>query len=234
MQLDEAERGFSFQEDGPLDMRMDPESGASAADVVNSLPARELAQVIRVLGEEKRAGSIARAIVRARDREAITRTGALAEIVSGAVGGRRGERKHPATRTFQALRIYVNRELEELAEGLNAAERVLSAGGRLVIVAFHSLEDRMVKRFIAATSGQGRSASRHMPLPVDGPLPSFVELHHGGVAPGDDEIEANPRARSARMRAAERTGAPALQVDAHELGLPRLTPLPEPREGGWQ
>ena len=234
MQLDEAGRGFSFMEDGPLDMRMDPQGGASAADVVNALPVQELARVIRVLGEEKRAGAIARAIVRARDTAAITRTSALAEVVSAALGGRRGERKHPATRTFQALRIYVNRELDELAGGLNAAERVLCAGGRLVVVAFHSLEDRMVKRFIAAASGKTGGTSRHQPLPEEGEAPTFKELHRGGLAPGQGEVDANPRARSARLRACERTLAPARGIAATVLGVPELAPLPEARAGGWQ
>jgi 16S rRNA (cytosine1402-N4)-methyltransferase len=160
MQLDDAERGFSFQADGPLDMRMS-RSGPSAADIVNDLPEADLARVISVLGEERRARSIAKAIVRERENQPIERTGTLADIVTRVLGRRADEKKHPATRTFQALRLFVNGELNQLINGLMAAERLLNAGGRLAVVTFHSLEDRIVKRFFASRSGQTARPSRH-------------------------------------------------------------------------
>lgn len=224
MQIDDPRRGFSFMADGPLDMRMS-RRGPSAADVVNGLPAGELARVIRLLGEEKRAGAIARAIAAARARGPVSRTGELAAIVERAVGGRRGSRIHPATRTFQALRIYVNRELEELAEGLCAAERVLVAGGRLAVVSFHSLEDRIVKRFLVAARGANEGVSRHLPPAPRRAAATFRPVNHGEKVPSDNEVAANPRARSARLRAAERTSAPARAVDLDALGLPRLVPV---------
>lgn len=224
MQLDQAERGFSFMADGPLDMRME-QAGLSAADVVNTFEVRDLAYIIRTLGEERRAGQIARAIAAARTRQPITRTGQLADIVERALGGRRGAPKHPATRTFQALRIYVNRELEELGRGLYAAEDILNEGGRLAVVAFHSLEDRIVKRFLAAASGSDITVSRHMPAAPQRPAATFTHLDRGGIAPGEAEAQANPRARSARLRAGIRTGAPARAFDAAVLGLSALPVL---------
>lgn len=221
MQLDQAERGFSFQEDGPLDMRMS-RSGPSAADVVNLLAERDLAQVISVLGEERRARAIARAIVAARKDRPIERTSELAEIVTRVLGRRHDDPKHPATRTFQALRIFVNGELEELVQGLLAAERLLRQGGRLVVVTFHSLEDRIVKRFFTSRSGKTARPSRHLPPSGDGKAPSFQLLYRRPVAPGQGEVARNPRARSARLRAGERTAAPPLPADTSALGLPRL------------
>lgn len=226
MQLETPERGFSFLHDGPLDMRMGA-AGPTAADAVNGLAEPDLARIIRVLGEEKRAKAIARAIVEQREIEPITRTAALAGIVSRAVGGRAGQRIHPATRTFQALRIYVNRELEELAEGLFAAEAALGEGGRLAVVSFHSLEDRIVKRFIALASGRGEPVSRHVPEKAAAPAATFTALFAGARTPSPEEIAANPRARSARLRAAVRTAAPARPTRLEGLGLPELAPPPQ-------
>jgi 16S rRNA (cytosine1402-N4)-methyltransferase len=222
MQLDEAERGFSFLQDGPLDMRMGKE-GPTAADVVNLLAERELAHILSVLGEEKRARAIARAIVARRDEQPILTTLELADIVARVLGRKHDDPKHPATRTFQALRLYVNGELEELARGLAAAERLLKAGGRLVVVTFHSLEDRIAKRFFASRSAPPPRGSRH--LPEKGGVaqaPSFRLLNRRPVSPSKDEIRANPRARSARLRAGERTESPAHALDLAELGVPRL------------
>ncbi len=219
MQIDDAARGFSFRNDGPLDMRMGP-SGADAAMLVNRAPAKELAAIIRVYGEERKAGRVARAIERARAEEPITRTGRLAEIVAAAAGPAGASRIHPATRTFQALRIFINRELEELAEALAAAEAVLAEGGRLVVVAFHSLEDRIVKRFLQERAREARG-SRHMPLAQSAP-PTFQLAARGAVEPSAAEVEENPRARSARLRAAVRTAASARAVDFAALGVPQL------------
>jgi len=216
MQLDEGERGFSFTRDGPLDMRMGA-SGVSAADVVNTLEEDQLKRLLRVLGEEKRARTVVRAIAAARAKAPITRTAALAEIVEQAVGRRPGERISPATRTFQALRIYVNGELGELAAGLGAAERLLHPGGRLAVLTFHSLEDRIAKRFLKERSGGSASPSRHSP-PIERRPPTFIDLLPGGATAGAAEIAANPRARSARLRAAERTAVPALPLDFSGLG----------------
>ncbi|MCF1503452.1 16S rRNA (cytosine(1402)-N(4))-methyltransferase RsmH [Afifella sp. H1R] len=225
MQLDQAERGFSFRFDGPLDMRMGAD-GASAADVVNRASIGDLQRIIGHLGEERRAGRIARAIAAAREDEPITRTATLAAIVEKAAGGRApGAHIHPATRTFQALRIFVNRELDELVEALAAAEQVLGEGGRLVVVAFHSLEDRIVKRFLRLRSEELRG-SRHQPLNV-GPAPSFKALNRGLKA-DDAETARNPRARSAVLRAAERTAAPAHPLDITRLGVPRLVGVAGP------
>jgi 16S rRNA (cytosine1402-N4)-methyltransferase len=225
MQLDEAERGFSFRLDGPLDMRMGA-GGADAAAVVNRAPVRELAAIIGVLGEEKRAGRIARAIERERAAAPILRTVRLAEIVAAAAGPAGAGRIHPATRTFQALRIFVNRELDELAMALAAAERVLREGGRLVVIAFHSLEDRIVKRFLQERSREVRG-SRHAPLAHAEP-PTFELLTRHAVEPGEAEIAANPRARSAKLRAAVRTGAPARALDLAAIGVPRLAGVAGP------
>jgi 16S rRNA (cytosine1402-N4)-methyltransferase len=211
-QLDEAERGFSFRADGPLDMRMG-RTGATAADLVNQLPEQELAALIAELGEERHARRVAKAIVRARAAAPITRTGALADIVRRAVP-RAKDGIDPATRTFQALRMRVNDELGELDQGLASAERLLAPGGRLAVVAFHSLEDRRVKSFLRERASEAAGASRHAPQPVTRRSPSFRLLHRRTLRPTDAEIAANPRARSARLRAAERTSAPAWGASA--------------------
>ena len=213
MQLDEPERGFSFMRDGPLDMRMSAE-GPTAADLVNEAPAAELTRIFRVFGEEPRGRRIAAAIERRRAEQPFTRTLDLAEFVEAALGGRRGAKVHPATRVFQALRIAVNAELDELEEGLLAAEAVLKTGGRLAVVTFHSLEDRIVKAFLAERSGKTRGVSRHAPPAAKGPAPSFELVFNGARPPGAAEIAANPRARSAKLRAATRTAAPAWRVAA--------------------
>jgi len=205
MQLDRAERGFSFQGDGPLDMRMSKE-GPSAADFLNQAQEDEIADVLFHYGEEPKSRRIARAIVAARP---IERTGQLAGIVRAAAGHKPHMKKDPATRTFQALRIHVNEELAELEGGLAAAERVLAPGGRLAVVTFHSLEDRIVKRFLKTRSGALPAGSRHRPAAGDaGPPPTFDEVARP-VRAGEDEIKANPRARSATLRAARRTSAPS-------------------------
>ena len=211
-QLDRPDRGFSFRRDGPLDMRMESR-GESAADAVNRLDEATLADLIGRLGEERRAGAVARAIVAARRRAPISGTLELAGIVRGVVRRRPGG-ADPATRTFQALRLWVNDELGELERGLAAAEIVLREGGRLVAVAFHSLEDRIVKRFLAERGGAAARPGRHMPPVAAGLAPSFRLLSRKAARPRDDETAANPRARSARLRAAERTGAPAWRAAA--------------------
>jgi len=219
MQLDEATRGFSFRADGPLDMRM-ASAGASAADVVARASVQDLASIIATLGEERMARAVARAIVRERTQAPIRTTRALAEIVGRVVHARPGA-IHPATRTFQALRMFVNEELSELAEALKAAEAILKPGGRLVVVTFHSLEDRLVKTFLNER-GKRSSGSRHQPEVIE-PARSFRILTGRPVAPDEAEIAANPRARSAKLRAAERTDAPPRSGD-DDL-LPRLPSL---------
>ena len=204
-QFDEPERGFSFRYDGPLDMRMS-KTGPSAADLVNTADEKTLTDIIRRFGEERQARRIARAIVAARP---LTRTRELADVVAKALGPAALRQPiHPATRTFQALRIYVNDELGELERGLAAAERVLKTGGRLAVVAFHSLEDRIVKRFLAERSKQA-SASRHAPELRGAHKQTFRLVWSRARMPGEDEIARNPRARSARLRAAERTALAA-------------------------
>ncbi len=211
MQIDDAGRGFSFMRDGPLDMRME-QAGMSAADVVNTVDEGELADILFRFGDERRSRAVARAIARARKVAPIERTRELAAIVGSVVKGRPGH--HPATRTFQALRIYVNGEIEQLARGLGAAERLLAPGGRLVVVSFHSVEDRMVKEFFSERSGAASRPSRHVPMAAnDGPAPSFRRIGRGAVKPSQRELEINPRARSARLRAAERTSAPAWDME---------------------
>ena len=204
MQLDQAERGFSFSNDGPLDMRMS-QSGMSAAEFVNEADEAEIARVIKEYGEEPRARSVARAIVAARP---LTRTAELASIVRKALGHHAGMKSDPATRTFQAIRIHLNAELDELEAGLRAAEKSLRPGGRLAVVTFHSLEDRIVKRFLRDRSGATPAGSRHRPLAAAGPAPSFEQIAKP-LAPSADELARNPRARSARLRTAVRTPAPA-------------------------
>jgi 16S rRNA (cytosine1402-N4)-methyltransferase len=221
MQLDVAARGFSFRHGGPLDMRMGG-SGPTAADVVASASERDLAAVILALGEERRARAVARAIVAARRQREIETTAALAAIVARVVHARPGD-IHPATRTFQALRLIVNEELSQLAEALAAAERLLRPGGRLVVVAFHSLEDRIVKRFLAGRGGGRRDGgSRHLPR-TQPATATFEVLTRRPVTPQDAEVRANPRSRSAKLRAAERTDAPARQ------DVPASTPALLPR-----
>ena len=205
MQLDKAERGFSFRLGGPLDMRMGHD-GPTAADVIARASETDLANIIYTFGEERHSRGIARSIVAARKEAPIITTRALADIVAKVVRSKPGE-IHPATRTFQALRIFVNEELDELHLALSAAERVLKPGGRLVVVSFHSLEDRIVKNFFAER-GKAGGGSRHLPE-IAQAAPSFVILTKRPVTPGDAEISANPRARSAKLRAAERTQAPA-------------------------
>jgi 16S rRNA (cytosine1402-N4)-methyltransferase len=222
MQIDIADRGFSFRNDGPLDMRMGSE-GPSAAEVVAAASERDLAAVIATLGEERHARSVARAIVAARRDRPVRTTRALAELVAGVVHARPGA-LHPATRTFQALRILVNDELAELVAGLMAAEALLKRDGRLVVVAFHSLEDRIVKSFLAARS-RPPAASRHRPEARRADA-TFRVLTRRPVVPDEQEIDANPRARSARLRAAARTAAPAASLDAAGL-LPRVPSLAE-------
>ncbi len=219
MQLDEAGRGFSFMRDGPLDMRME-QSGRSAADIVNSFEERDLRYIIGVLGEEKRAFAIAKAIVKRREDQLFTGTLDLAGVIEQTLGRpprSKGPSIHPATRTFQALRIYINAELKELAEALVAAERLLAPGGRLAVVTFHSLEDRIVKRFLGARSGRAARASRHQPQ-AEEIEPSFEEIARGGIVASEDETLQNPRARSARLRAGVRTAAPAHPFSLEDFG----------------
>ena len=204
MQLDRAERGFSFQADGPLDMRME-QSGPTAAEFLNQAEEAEIARVLREYGEEPRARTIARAIVANRP---IERTSELSAIVRKALGYRQGQKSDPATRTFQAIRIHLNAELDELEHGLEAAERALKPGGRLAVVTFHSLEDRIVKRFFRERSGGTPAGSRHRPEVVSAVAPTFEKVAKP-VTPSEREQAANPRARSARLRSAVRTSAPA-------------------------
>jgi 16S rRNA (cytosine1402-N4)-methyltransferase len=204
MQLDRAERGFSFQADGPLDMRMS-KSGLTAAEFLNEADEAEIARILRDYGEEPRARAVARAIVAARP---VGRTAELAAIVRRAAGFRPGQKSDPATRTFQAIRIHLNAELDELEEGLKAAERALKPGGRLAVVTFHSLEDRIVKRFFRERSGGTPAGSRHRPVQTDPRLPTFERVAKP-VSPTERELAGNPRARSARLRSAVRTNAPA-------------------------
>ncbi len=227
MQLDEAARGFSFRHDAPLDMRMDCE-GQTAADLVNGVDEAELADILYHFGEERAARRIAKAIVAARAQEAITTTGRLAQIIAGVAPGRPGG-IHPATRSFQALRIAVNDELGELVQGLLAAERVLTPGGRLVVVTFHSLEDRIVKHFFAARSGRGEAASRPLPGEPERPAPTFTTAGRQPIGASPAETERNPRARSAKLRFATRTAAPAR---AAEPALFQLSRLPQQQKRG--
>lgn len=222
MQLDEAVRGFSFMREGPLDMRMS-QSGQSAADVVNNFTPELLAKVIFLFGEEPRSRAVAKAIVAQRLLAPIVTTIDLVKAVEKATGPQRAkDRTHPATKTFQALRIYVNSELEELADALHEAEKILDVGGRLVVVSFHSLEDRIVKRFLAMRSGKTPEVSRHMPGTIQQAEPSFELLFKGHLDPSEEEASGNPRARSAKLRAASRTAAPAWPDSRSDLGIPRI------------
>ncbi|NVJ91099.1 MAG: 16S rRNA (cytosine(1402)-N(4))-methyltransferase RsmH [Methylocystaceae bacterium] len=212
-QIDEADRGFSFREDGPLDMRM-AQSGESAADVVNTYPEKDIADIIYKYGEERRSRQVAHAIVEARKEEDITTTNQLAKIVRSVVWQAK-DKIDPATRTFQGLRIYVNDELGELERGLSAAEEILLPGGRLVVVTFHSLEDRIVKNFFKERSGSTPRGNRYMPdAGEQGPQATFSILNRKPIAPSDEECRENPRARSSKLRAALRTDAPAWKGDA--------------------
>ena len=213
MQIDEAERGFSFMRDGPLDMRMSL-AGPSAADLVNTAEPAELARIFWIYGEERQSRRIAAALMRRRAEAPFERTLDLAEVVERALGGRRGAKVHPATRVFQALRIAVNGELDELEAALEAAERILCAGGRLAIVTFHSLEDRMVKAFFTERAGRTPAGSRHLPPQAKAAQPTFSLLFNGARAPSEAEIAANPRARSAKLRAGVRTAEPVWRAAA--------------------
>jgi 16S rRNA (cytosine1402-N4)-methyltransferase len=200
-QLDDPERGFSFREDGPLDMRMDPTRGVSAADWLAQATEREISRVIWEFGEERHARRIARSIVMAREQQPLLRTSQLAELVEKTIG--RKERKHPATRCFQAIRIHINNEMADLAQGLEAAIRQLRPGGRLVAISFHSLEDRLVKRTLREAARPGR-VRRDLPDPPD--QAPTLKLIGKAIRPSENEISANPRARSAVMRVAEKLG----------------------------
>jgi 16S rRNA (cytosine1402-N4)-methyltransferase len=226
MQLDSGARGFSFRLDGPLDMRMGKD-GPSAADIVANASERDLANIIFILGEERHSRGVARAIVKARTQTPILTTAALADIVGRVVRSRPGD-IHPATRTFQALRIFVNDELGELAAALGAAERILKPNGRLVAVSFHSLEDRIVKSFLVARA-ERRGGSRHAPEPQHTD-PTFRLLTKRPVVADAEEVARNPRARSAKLRAAERTDAPAHKSDISDL-LPHLPSLADIMKG---
>ncbi len=220
MQLDQAERGFSFMADGPLDMRMS-QSGPSAAELVAEAAEADLADILYHYGEERASRRIAKAIVAVRGREAITTTGQLAEIVARCLPRPKPGQSHPATRSFQAIRIAVNDEFGELVHGLEAAERALKPGGVLAVVSFHSLEDRVVKRFFQARSGAGKGVSRYAPE-QDVEAPRF-DLMGKAIGPDAAELQDNPRARSAKLRLGRRTGAPAGPVDRSGLGLPKPT-----------
>lgn len=208
MQLDQAERGFSFMRDGPLDMRMSDE-GETAADIVNTWDHGPMAHIFKLYGDERQSGRVATAILRRRVEKPFERTLDLAAVVEKALGGRRGAAIHPATRVFQALRIAVNDELGELRAGLEAAEATLAPGGRLAVVTFHSLEDRIVKAFLTERTGNAPGGSRHAPVAIDTRKPSFTLAFKGAREAGEAELAANPRARSAKLRAAVRTDAAA-------------------------
>lgn len=218
MQLDQAERGFSFLRDGPLDMRME-KSGPSAADLVAEASEEELADIIYHYGEDRASRRIARAIVRARDAAPLLTTRQLAEVVERALPRPKPGQSHPATRTFQAIRIAVNDEFGQLAEGLEAAERALKPGGQLAVVTFHSLEDRVVKRFFQLRSGAEGQGSRYAPARA-ATAPAFTQATRRAIEADDEELAANPRARSARLRCGTRTDAPAGRADRAALGLP--------------
>ncbi len=220
MQLDLPERGFSFTRDGPLDMRMSQE-GPSASDIVNRADEGDLADILYHYGEERASRRIARAIVRARSEAPVESTAHLASLISACLPRAKPGQSHPATRSFQALRIAVNSEFQALVDGLEAAERALAPGGKLAVVSFHSLEDRVVKRFLTARAGQGGRANRFAPeTPQDSPRFRLIEKR--GIAADDAEVARNPRARSARLRLAERLDTPAGPVDRRALGLPAL------------
>ena len=220
MQLDQAERGFSFMREGPLDMRMGQE-GQSAADIINEADETDIADILFTYGEERASRRIARKIVQERDREAITTTLRLAKIIEGCLPRSKPGQSHPATRSFQAIRIAVNDEYGQLAEGLEAAERALKPGGHLAVVTFHSVEDRMVKRFLQQRAGSTGNANRYAPE-LETEKPAFKIITKKAKIPDADELAENPRARSAKLRVAQRTDAPAGPVDRSKLGMPQL------------
>lgn len=217
MQLDQPDRGFSFLRDGPLDMRMD-DQGPSAADLLNTADEAEIADVLYHYGEERAARRIARAIVAARP---LTSTAQLAEIVAGCLPRPKPGQSHPATRSFQAIRIWVNDEFGQLVQGLSAAERALVPGGKLAVVSFHSLEDRIVKRFMQARASSGGAGNRYAPV-QQAEAPAFALPFRRAIGADDDELQHNPRARSALLRVAIRTDAPAGDIDPKALAMPRL------------
>ncbi|OOY06286.1 16S rRNA (cytosine(1402)-N(4))-methyltransferase RsmH [Thioclava sp. F28-4] len=219
MQLDQADRGFSFMRDGPLDMRMSQE-GPSAADLVNETDEAELADILYQYGEERASRRIAKAIVEARKTQPFETTQQLVKVIERCLPRPKPGQSHPATRSFQGLRIAVNDEFGQLIEGLEAAERALKPGGLLAVVSFHSLEDRVVKRFFAARSSTGGGGSRH--APVQQALDPAFEITVKGDGPDEEELAENPRARSARLRVGRRTEAPAGKADRTQLGLPKL------------
>lgn len=221
MQLDTAARGFSFRLNGPLDMRM-RQSGPTAADLVNGLGETEIATVLWRFGDERRSRAIARAIVERRAGQPFKETGDLASLIEKISPKKRGDKIHPATRTFQALRIYLNDELGELLSGLNAATEILKPGGRLVVVCFHSLEDRIVKRFLRLAAGRVSNQSRHLPEINKEEPPLYEIINPKAVKANDEEINTNPRARSALLRAARRQDAPFKAIGEAELGLEPL------------
>ena len=218
MQLDLAERGFSFMRDGPLDMRMS-QDGPSAADIVNTAEEGMLANILFHYGEERASRRIATAILREREMEPITTTLRLAGIIEGCLPRSKPGQSHPATRSFQAIRIAVNDEYGELFRGLMAAERALKPGGQLAVVTFHSVEDRMVKRFLTARSGAGGNANRYAPELNVVPA-QFTVWSRKAIGPDEQELQDNPRSRSAKLRVAVRTDAPAGEVDAKSIGMP--------------
>jgi 16S rRNA (cytosine1402-N4)-methyltransferase len=220
MQLDMAERGFSFMKDGPLDMRMS-QSGPSAADIVNTADEGVIADILFNYGEERASRRIARSIVKARTTAPITTTLELARLIEGCLPRSKPGQSHPATRSFQALRIAVNDEYRELAEGLAAAERALKPGGKLAVVTFHSIEDRMVKRFLQARSGTAGRANRYAPLEAE-TVAQFSQTTRKAIGPDDQELAENPRSRSAKLRVAIRTDAPAGETDPASLGMPMI------------
>ncbi|KAA3512637.1 16S rRNA (cytosine(1402)-N(4))-methyltransferase RsmH [Agrobacterium vitis] len=222
MQIDEAERGFSFQRNGPLDMRMSG-TGVSAADVVNRAKVGDLIRIFGFLGEEKQSGRIARAIEKRRVNHPFQTTRDLAGMIEIVTPRKAKDKIHPATRVFQALRVFVNDELGELAEALFAAERALKPGGRLVVVTFHSLEDRIVKKFFSDRSGKA-AGSRHMPMAFERPA-TFEPVGKGMVTATEEEAEINPRARSAKLRAGIRTAHPAMKADFSIFDLPDLAEI---------
>jgi 16S rRNA (cytosine1402-N4)-methyltransferase len=220
MQLDLAERGFSFMKDGPLDMRMG-QDGPSASDIVNTADEFDIADILFTYGEERASRRIAKAIVAARKVAPITRTLELTRIVESCLPRPKPGQSHPATRSFQALRIAVNDEYGALMQGLMAAERALKPGGLLAVVSFHSVEDRMVKRFLQARGGQSGRANRYAPE-IEAETPAFKIVTRKAVGPDDDELAVNPRSRSAKLRVARRTDAPAGDIDAGQIALPML------------
>jgi len=223
MQLDLAERGFSFMREGPLDMRMS-QDGPSAADIVNTYEEEVIASILFQYGEERASRRIAKAIVKARDTAPLTTTLELARLVEGCLPRSKPGQSHPATRSFQALRIAVNNEYGELFQGLMAAERALKPGGQLAVVTFHSVEDRMVKRFLTARSGGGGNANRFAPE-TERAAPQFDVKKRKAIGPDAQELDENPRSRSAKLRVAIRTDAPAGDIDAKSLGMPMVKGL---------